>query len=87
VSDSAMRSPRSLVTDVLRRKPQTSYTSDMTQTLPSTAVLIHADEATAPLIQVTVPAPTADDLAASEAMRRRMRLADVFAHLADEEAF
>lgn len=37
------------------------------------------------LVQVDVPAPTAADLAASEAMRRRMRLADVFADLADEE--
>lgn len=74
-------------TDVLRRKPQTSYTSDMTQTLPSTAVLIHADEATAPLIQVTVPAPTADDLAASEALRRRIRLSGLYDHLDQEEAF
>jgi hypothetical protein len=70
----------------LRRKPQTSYTSDMTQ-LPSTAVLIHADEATAPLIQVTVPAPTADDLAASEALRRRIRLSGLYDHLDSESEF
>jgi len=72
--------------DVLRRKPQTSYTSDMTQ-LPSIAVLIHADEADVPVVQVTVPAPTADDLAASEALRRRIRLSGLYDHLDDEEAF
>lgn len=75
------------LSDVLRRKPQTSYTSGMTQTLPSTAVLIHADEIDVPVVQVTVPAPTADDLAASEALRRRIRLSGLYDHLDQEEAF
>lgn len=67
---------------------RTRYTSGMTQ-LPSTAVLIHAAYADAPVIRVDVVVLTDEAEKAKAALesQRRMRLAGVWARPEDEEEF
>ena len=58
----------------------------MTQTLPA-AIVIHADEADAPLISVTVPGTAAEIEQAQRDQIRRCRLAQVWAAVSDDDAF
>lgn len=56
------------------------------QQLPSTLPIINADDSAAPLIRVSVPAsPTAAE--DSAALRRRLRLAQAFTPVDQDEAF